>query len=405
MSVTASPQRAQDRAFLVILLAGISAALHVGKLPPALPVLQQELGLSLVQAGFLLSLVQLGSMLLGLVAGLLADGLGLRRCMIAGLVLLALAGAAGGFAHSATALLVLRGLEGMGFLLVTVPAPSLVRRTARASQLTRRLGVWGSFMPVGTAGALLLGPLVIALMGWPVWWWLAAGFSALMALWVARVVPPDAVGSATATGTPAAEPWTQRLLATLRSGGPWLAALAFAVYSAQWLAVIGFLPSLYQQSGWGGALGAVLTALVAGINMLGNVGAGRLLQRGVAPQRLLWCGYAAMAVGTFLAFSAVTVGSPALRYGGALLFSAVGGLIPGTLFALAPRLAPGEQTIATTVGWMQQWSAVGQMAGPPLVAWVAGQAGGWQLTWLVTGACCAAGALLAALIARRLAGR
>lgn len=400
MTAPPNARRTQDRAFLVIMLAGISAALHVGKLPPALPVLQQELGLTLVQAGFLLSLVQLGSMLLGLVAGLLADGLGLRRCMVAGLVLLALAGAAGGFAHSATALLVLRGLEGMGFLLVTVPAPSLVRRTARASQLTRRLGVWGAFMPVGTASALLLGPLVIALMGWPVWWWLAAGFSALMALWVARAVPADAP-RATADQA-AAEPWPRRLAATLRASGPWLAALAFAVYSAQWLAVIGFLPSLYQQSGWGGALGAVLTALVAGINMVGNIGAGRLLQRGVAPHRLLWCGYAAMALGTFLAFSAFTAGSPALRYGGALLFSAVGGLIPGTLFALAPRLAPGEQTIATTVGWMQQWSAVGQVSGPPLVAWVAGQAGGWQLTWVVTGGCCAAGALLAALIARRL---
>ena len=79
----------------------------------------------------------------------------------------------------------------------------------------------------------------------------------------------------------------------------------------------------------------------------------------------------------------------------------MGGLIPGTLFALAPTLAPGERSISTTVGWMQQWSAVGQVSGPPLVAWVASQAGGWQFTWVVTGACCVAGALLAALIGRQ----
>ena len=47
-------------------LAGVSAALHVGKLPPALPVLREALGVSLVQAGFLLSLVQLAGMTLGL---------------------------------------------------------------------------------------------------------------------------------------------------------------------------------------------------------------------------------------------------------------------------------------------------------------------------------------------------
>ena len=80
---------------------------------------------------------------------------------------------------------------------------------------------------------------------------------------------------------------------------------------------------------------------------------------------------------------------------------AMGQMFFGTLFALAPTLAPGERSISTTVGWMQQWSAVGQVSGPPLVAWVASQAGGWQFTWVVTGACCVAGALLAALIGRQ----
>ena len=51
-------------------MAGVSAALHVGKLPPAVPVLQQQLGVSLLQAGFLLSTVQVAGMLLGLVVGL-----------------------------------------------------------------------------------------------------------------------------------------------------------------------------------------------------------------------------------------------------------------------------------------------------------------------------------------------
>jgi MFS family permease len=83
-----------------------------------------------------------------------------------------------------------------------------------------------------------------------------------------------------------------------------------------------------------------------------------------------------------------------------LAFSAVGGLVPATLFALAVRVAPSEHTLSTTVGWMQQWSAFGQFAGPPLVAWVASLAGGWHLTWLVTGASSLIGLALAAVIAR-----
>ena len=110
--------------------------------------------------------------------------------------------------------------------------------------------------------------------------------------------------------------------------------------------------------------------------MVGNIASGRLLQRGVPAHRLLQCGFGAMALGAVLAFAPWSEALPpavaAVRYAGVLLFSAVGGLVPGTLFSVAVRLAPDERTVSTTVGWMQQWSAIGQFAGPPLAAWVAG---------------------------------
>ena len=104
-----------DPAVLVI-LAGVCAALHVGKLPPALPVLRDALGVSLLQAGFLLSMVQLAGMSLGLAIGLAADSFGLLRSMLLGLGTLAVASVAGAWARDASDLLVLRALEGFGLL-------------------------------------------------------------------------------------------------------------------------------------------------------------------------------------------------------------------------------------------------------------------------------------------------
>jgi MFS transporter, CP family, cyanate transporter len=78
-----------------------------------------------------------------------------------------------------------------------------------------------------------------------------------------------------------------------------------------------------------------------------------------------------------------------------VLFSAAGGVIPGTLFATAVRVAPSEATVSTVVGYMQQWSALGQFAGPPLVAWVATLVGGWHWTWAVTMSLCGLGFVLA----------
>lgn len=387
----------------LIVLAGVSAALHVGKLPPAIPALQQALGIGLVEAGFLLALVQLAGMTVGVLAGLAADSLGPRRVMVCGLALLSIASVLGAFSQGAQALLASRALEGLGFLLATLPAPGLIRRWVPADRLHAALGLWGAYMPIGTAGALLVGPAIIARMGWPAWWWMAGAASAVMAGFLWRFVPPD----------PPAAPasWRgvgARLQRTLASSGPWLGALSFAVYSAQWLALIGFLPSIYAQAGWGAGWAAAATALAAGINLVGNIGSGRLLQRGVPAPWLLKAGFAAMLVGAVAAFAPYELASPsataAVRYAGVLLFSMLGGLVPGTLFALSVRLAPDSGSLSTTVGWMQQWSSLGQFAGPPLVAWVAAGRGNWDATWLVTGALALAGIALASMIAHRLQG-
>ena len=386
---------APERAAAVVILAGVSAALHVAKLPPAIAALQAGLGISLLQAGFLLSLVQLAGMSAGVAFGALADALGLRRSMLIGLLLLSLASAVGGVARDVTWLLLLRAVEGFGFLLVVLPAPGLIRRLVAPQRLSRVLGLWGTYMPFGAALALLAGPAWIDTFGWRSWWWLLAGLSLAMALWLARAVPQATVGTAAPP-----MPWLQRLRQTLAARGPWLVALTFAVYAGQWLAVIGFLPTIYLQAGLSGAATGALTALAAAVNMAGNVVSGRLLQAGTQPTRLLNIGFCTMGLAAVVAFAAVDGWAlPALlRYVAVLVFSLVGGLIPATLFSLAVRLAPSEQTLSTSVGWMQQWSAAGQFCGPPLVAWVASRSGGWQWTWVATGACSLLGLLLASRI-------
>jgi MFS family permease len=395
---TAAMRRGVDPA-LVVILAGVSAALHVGKLPPSLPVLREAFGLTLVQAGFLLSLVQLAGMTLGLAAGLAVGSWGLRRCMASGLVVLSAASFCGGFADDAAILLVLRAFEGLGLLLAVTPAPSLIRRLS-SRNTDVMLGLWGAYMPFGTAAALLASPWLLSSVGWQALWWLLALPSLVMAIWVWIAVPKDSTDKAT---VPVA--WTDRLVRTLTSLGSWLMALTFAVYSSQWLAVIGFLPSIYAQASISGEAAGALTALAAAANIVGNVLAGRLLHRGVAPQTLLCCGFGAMAAGAAVAFMPALDAGALVKYLAVLAFSAIGGLIPGTLFALSVRLAPDGHTVATTVGWMQQLSALGQFTGPPLVAWVANRVGDWHWTWAVTGALAAVGFLLSGTIATLLKAR
>jgi CP family cyanate transporter-like MFS transporter len=389
-----------------VIFSGVVAALQIGKLPPALPELSQALGLSLMEAGFLLSLVQLAGMSLALAVGLSADGFGLKRSMLSGLVILGVASAMGAASESTTSLMAWRAVEGFGFLGVTLPAPGLIRKLVSEQHLRKLLGYWGAYMPAGTALTLLVGPMWLPEFGWRTWWLLFAILSWAMAIVLWRVVPADLLTSSDPELTHASSfkpvAWPQRLRETLSAPGPWWVALCFAMYSGQWLAVVGFLPSIYTQAGLLGATLGSLTALAAAVNMLGNMASGRLLQRDFHPSVLLAMGFFAMGLGAVLAFAEFTQSWPWLRYAGVLLFSACGGLVPGTLFSLAVRLAPHERNVSTTVGWMQQGSAAGQFAGPPVVAWLASQVGGWQWTWLATGLCCVLGCLLSLFIARTL---
>ncbi len=406
MASASKPQPVTDlTAAYCVLAAGVGAALHIGKLPPALPVLERALGISLVQAGFLLSLVQLSGMALGLLTGLAVQRTGLRRSMLGGLLLLATASLLGSAADSATWLLATRVLEGLGFLWVVLPGPGLLRQLVPPQRVNRVMGMWGTYMPLGASLALLLGPVVMHIGsaddGWRLLWRVLAGLAVLLALLVFWHVPGGKAfpGVTQQSDAPGASSKDRQLLGlTLRSRPAWWMALSFAVYSGQWIAVVGFLPSIYAQAGVAIGTAAWLTALAAAVNMLGNLAAGRLLERGIRPVTLLCTGFVVMGTGATVAFGLHA--APWLQYVAVLAFSAVGGLIPATLFSLAVKLAPRADAVSTTVGWMQQWSATGQVFGPPLVAWVAVQAGGWQWTGLVSVACSAAGLLLALQIHR-----
>ena len=370
----------------LVVAAGIVAAMHVGKVAPAIPVLQAQLGLTLVQAGWLLSLSQMAGMLTAVLIGMVADGIGLRRSLLTGLTLLGLLSLLTGLATSAPQLLVMRAIEGAAILMVIVPAPALLRSLVDPARLSSAMGFWGTFMPTGTAAALLLGPPLMAHAGWATWWKTLGGLALLMAAVFAWGVPRGA--------SRAFQLDSRRLIAVWRTPQVWRVALAFACYSGQWLVVIGFLPTLLQSGGTTAGAAGTLAAIASAANIAGNLMGGRLLQRGVPSQKVLTIGFSAMAIGAFVVFATPPTTQIAIKLAAVLVFSGVGGMIPGSLFSLAVKAAPSDDTASTALGWTTQMSMLGQFCMPPVVAALATAQGGWGLSWVVTGGLCLLGVLL-----------
>lgn len=358
----------------VALLAGVLAASQVGKVIVALPTVREDLGMSLTAAGVLLSSYTFVGALLGSAAGGFVDRWGRRRMLALALVVLAVGAGLGAVGPGTEILLFSRVLEGLGFMGVAVSAPATIAAAAGDRHRRFALGLWGIYMPLGQFVAILLGPWVIDAVGWRGLWALNAGLLLACAALVVAVVPTPSLEVSAAFG--GAKPAPVR-----RNSAAVLLAVAFGTYSLQYLAVIGFLPTMYAAGGWADTSAAVLTALVVFGNIVGNVSAGVLLHRGVRPGTLIAVAATSMGLAAVVVYAGWAPFG--LSYGAAIAFALLGGLLPAAVFAAVPTAARGPREIGPVNGLVVQMSNVGSIVGPPAVAFVATHVGGWSMSPLV----------------------
>lgn len=390
--------KATDGAWLAVLAAGIAAAMHIWKLPAALAGIQADLGTSLVQAGLLLGIIQLASVVGGLATAVGGEMAGLRRLLVSGLVLLAAASALGAAAPGTGLLMAARTLEGVGFLLAVVVAPALIRKVAPPQRLNIALASWATFQGAATLIGLSAGALFLQVAGWREWWLVMAFLTLLPVPLLLRSVPKDQAPAETGL-----RPALLRVGRTVATRPPWIIGMVFACYTAQWMAVLGFLPSIYRSAGLDGPWPGILSAVVGGVNAIGALSAGPLIQRGLSERKIIFWTFASMSAASVATF-AVDWG----RFGNGLmvqvvliaLFSAVGGLIPAAVTSYSVRIAPSDGSVTAVLGLTQQIFNVGNFLGPMMFALLATSTGGWGTTWWLTCGLSAVGMVLLAFLGR-----
>jgi cyanate permease len=251
---------------------------------------------------------------------------------------------------------------------------------------------------------MALSPLLMAPFGWRGLWLANAVLVVLFAAalnWTTRAFAARPAGRGVASSI-ARDIWD-----TLAAPGPPVLALTFATYTLQYLAVVGFLPTiLVEREGLSQPVAAVLTAIVIAANVPGNLIGGVLLHRGARRWALVACASVAMAL---CGLGIYPTDLPLwFRYGLCVVFSLVCGILPASVLGAAPVLAPRPQLVATTNGLIMQGSNLGQSIGPPAVAALAVRVGDWHLSPIVLIAAAALGVALAfvlRMLERRVAPR
>ncbi len=154
----------------MLISAGIAASLQVGKVPVALPYLQTDLSMSLVQSSWVVSIFALVAAAGAAFLGMAAERLGQARMAVFGLVLTATAGLAGSVVPDGYTLLLTRVGEGFGFLLTATSIPPLIYRVASQQHRRTALALWSLFLPTGSFLMMVLSGPTLAVADWRVLW-------------------------------------------------------------------------------------------------------------------------------------------------------------------------------------------------------------------------------------------
>ncbi|HCO42984.1 MAG TPA: MFS transporter, partial [Gammaproteobacteria bacterium] len=156
-------------------------ATALSKASPAALDLRTALNLSLTQIGWVMSAGTVATFLLGVASGQLSHWRGARRLLRDGLLVLLVAGCLSALAPATGWLLAGRGLEGLGVVLITVSAPTLIAGLSRREDIGLAMGVWALWLPVGSVLMLALAPALLAAAGWR-GLWAVSGLAALAVL-------------------------------------------------------------------------------------------------------------------------------------------------------------------------------------------------------------------------------
>lgn len=361
---------------VLLLLAGVVAAFQIGKVPPAIVAFHREFGIDALTAGWVLSIFAAIGSLTGIAFGQVADRIGHRSTVIAGLACIALASGLGSLSTTVAPLLVSRVFEGFGFLSVAVGMPPLIVALTAAKDRRIALGLWSAYMPLGIAAALVCAPFVLDAGGWRPLWLMAGGLAALASITVAL-----AARGVTTERRPAAS-LIANMQTVLAARSPFLAGVAFGAYAATYFAIAGFMPTIIISTGASVGTASSLSALIAIVNGGGNIIAG-VAARHYSRFTVMVTGFVLVAIGG-TAFYVNGLSLPVRILACAIgVFAA--GMIPATLMGSIVQLSPAPQLIGTTQGLLQQLSSVGQLISPPLIALVGAERGGLPGAGVVIG--------------------
>ena len=367
-------------AILALIMAAQTMA-NVGPLgiPSIAPLIREDLGLSMAQAGSFISAYYIGPSLISLPAGWMADRWGVRPSMVGGQALIAIGLVTVAGSHAFAPLVVLMIIAGAGYGILN---PTTTK--AGISWFPRRqrgtvTGLKQVGLPLGGAlGALLMPPLALR-VGWRGAVALAASIVALLAVitWLLYREPPEPEQGA-------GSPRPVALRRVLASRDLWLVSASTFTFAGMQTVWMGFLVLYLAEVVRMPLISASRFLVMAQVTgAFGRVAFGVLSDRVFGGRRRIVLVIAGLgSAACSLAMAGTGPGTSWwLLAALALAFGFVGIGWNGVQHTLMAELA-GARSAGTAVGLGLAVSSLGVTLGPPIFGWCVERVGSYRGPWI-----------------------
>jgi MFS family permease len=346
----------------VTLLAGLAAPMNQFKVPPVMPVLMEQYSLDLTTAGLLMSIFAITGLVLALPAGVVLHRWGARITGLLAVGIMAAGAVFGVFADQIHLLLFSRLIEGVGMGLIAIVGPAVITMWFPSEKRGLPMGVWATWVPLGSLIIYILAPLIHNISGWKMVWWLTAAATVLIFIlfWLFFRVPTAEGGAV--SGSHAEKPATGSFMEALRSREIWLLALSFGCYN---FVVIGVIATYYPTflktiQNFSLAEASYVTSIKMAVCIILAPFVGWFIDRVGSPKKTIMGSFVGLAVVMGLTFNLSGWQVSALM--AALGFIAAA-IAPATFSSVANVTKPGRP-IGITIAALMIGQNLGQLLGP-----------------------------------------
>ncbi len=341
---------------LVTLLAFVAFAFSFQIVPPLIPSILSEFGISNAEAGLLMSAVLVPGLVLGILVSFFIDRLGAKRVILLSLVLVVLGTLVSSAAGSYVVLLLGRLILGLGGAIILPAAPTIISQWFEREELGKAMGIFAVNMPLATVFALPAASALSDGLGWRYAFYLssAIGIAATLAF------------AALFRERPTAHEKGNSIRKALGSLEMWKVAVIWLLFQASMLSFITWAPALLVRFQGMTRIEAGFTAsLLSWVSLLLVPVYGLLSDRFKRRKLFIVAGFALMS----LMFVVVSVNTGFYVILSVVALGAVASMIPPIIQTMPSEvLGPGMASVG--FGVMTILGNIGPILAPPLVGYV-----------------------------------